>query len=44
MANLEAALEAANQAGRTSKQDRKEAKLTLQNAQEWEQSPKTAHI
>ena len=40
MANLEEALEAANQAGRTSKQDRKEAQLTLKNAQEWEQKLK----
>ena len=32
MANLEKALEAANQAGRTSKQDRQEAQLTLKNA------------
>ena len=41
MANLEEALEAASQAGRTSKQDRKEAQLTLKHAQEWEQKLKT---
>ncbi|CAL1149973.1 unnamed protein product [Cladocopium goreaui] len=38
--NLEEALEAASQAGRTSKQDRKEAQLTLKHAQEWEQKLK----
>ena len=38
--NLEETLEAANQAGRTSKQDRKEAQLTLKHAQEWEQKLK----
>ena len=40
MANLQEALDAATAAGRTSKQDRKDATLALKEAQEWEQKLK----